>query len=371
MILLSHGRHTNSFGPMQVVPLCAAPADATQTAGGPAAVDAERHRVRRPGHVDLVCQPVRRRQPRVDRRPGPRRRRDHALHQELRRVLQLLEPVQPRTRGAAARERAEGVRVAVRLRHQPSRARQNSGPRGGQRGRLPGDRRRVRVRRPLWGAPRHISPTCAPRSALPIRLGSPPSPTYTTTPPSPTRSSSARMARSSTRPRCTGRTSATRVDTVYANTYISNRVYGRPIFPLGQTYSKPSAEELVRFREEAPLYGATGTSFWDFQETPASLWTALATPLAPLSERHAQPLLVGTRRRQQRRPGAVDAGAPRRRDPRPGNDRHLQRRDQNESGTVPERTRDRAQRSHRSGHLAGAAGPHAGRGRLDRRRTKG
>ncbi|HEY5045711.1 MAG TPA: peptidoglycan-binding domain-containing protein, partial [Solirubrobacteraceae bacterium] len=73
------------------------------------------------------------------------------------------------------------------------------------------------------------------------------------------------------------------VDTAYANTYISNRVYGRPIFPLGQTYSKPSAEELVRFREEAPLYGATGTSFWDFQETPASLWTALATPLAPLT----------------------------------------------------------------------------------------
>ncbi len=73
------------------------------------------------------------------------------------------------------------------------------------------------------------------------------------------------------------------VDTVYANTYISNRVYGRPIFPLGQTYEKPSAEELVRFREEAPLYGATGISFWDFQETPASLWTALATPLAPLT----------------------------------------------------------------------------------------
>jgi peptidoglycan hydrolase-like protein with peptidoglycan-binding domain len=73
------------------------------------------------------------------------------------------------------------------------------------------------------------------------------------------------------------------VDTVYANTYISNRVYGRPIFPLGQTYEKPSAEELVRFREEAPLYGAAGISFWDFQETSASGWTALATPLAPLT----------------------------------------------------------------------------------------
>ncbi len=73
------------------------------------------------------------------------------------------------------------------------------------------------------------------------------------------------------------------VDTVYANTYIANRIYGRPIFPLGQTYGGVSGEELVRFREEAPLYGASGVSFWDFQETPGSLWTALATPLAPLA----------------------------------------------------------------------------------------
>ncbi len=73
------------------------------------------------------------------------------------------------------------------------------------------------------------------------------------------------------------------VDTVYANTYISNRVYGRPIFPLGQTYEKPSGEELVRFREEAPLYGASGISFWDFQETSTSGWTALAEPLASLT----------------------------------------------------------------------------------------
>ena len=73
------------------------------------------------------------------------------------------------------------------------------------------------------------------------------------------------------------------VDTTYANTFISNRVYGRPIFPLGQTYSKPSTEEVVRFREEAPLYGAGGISFWDFQETPGSLWTALATPLGTLT----------------------------------------------------------------------------------------
>jgi hypothetical protein len=73
------------------------------------------------------------------------------------------------------------------------------------------------------------------------------------------------------------------IDTIYANTYIANRIYGRPIVPLGQTYSNPSSEELVRFREEAVDYGAPGISWWDWQETPGSEWTALAAPLAPLT----------------------------------------------------------------------------------------
>jgi peptidoglycan hydrolase-like protein with peptidoglycan-binding domain len=73
------------------------------------------------------------------------------------------------------------------------------------------------------------------------------------------------------------------VDTTYANTYISNRAYGRPIFPLGQTYEAPSSADLLRFRDEAALYSASGISFWDFQETPASGWQALAQPLAPLT----------------------------------------------------------------------------------------
>jgi peptidoglycan hydrolase-like protein with peptidoglycan-binding domain len=73
------------------------------------------------------------------------------------------------------------------------------------------------------------------------------------------------------------------VDTTYANTFISNRVYGRPIFPLGQTYEGPSSMDLMRFREEATLYGASGTSFWDFQETSASGWKALGQPLAALT----------------------------------------------------------------------------------------
>ena len=73
------------------------------------------------------------------------------------------------------------------------------------------------------------------------------------------------------------------VDTVYANTYIANRVYARPIYPLGQTYGGVSPSDLLRFREEAVDYGATGSSFWDWQETPASGWTTLAAPLSPLT----------------------------------------------------------------------------------------
>ena len=73
------------------------------------------------------------------------------------------------------------------------------------------------------------------------------------------------------------------VDTVYANTYIANRIYGRPLFPLGQTYGGVSSSEVLRFREEAVDYGATGLSFWDWQETHASGWSTLAAPLAPLT----------------------------------------------------------------------------------------
>jgi hypothetical protein len=73
------------------------------------------------------------------------------------------------------------------------------------------------------------------------------------------------------------------VDTVYANTYIANRIYGRTIFPLGQTYGGVSTAEVLRFREEATDYGAPGISFWDWQETKAGGWTALTDPLEPLT----------------------------------------------------------------------------------------
>lgn len=78
------------------------------------------------------------------------------------------------------------------------------------------------------------------------------------------------------------------VDAVYANTYVANRIYGRPIFPLGQTYREPGTRgvrpsELLRFREEAVEYGAAGWSFWVWQETSGKLWSKLPARLAPLA----------------------------------------------------------------------------------------
>jgi peptidoglycan hydrolase-like protein with peptidoglycan-binding domain len=71
----------------------------------------------------------------------------------------------------------------------------------------------------------------------------------------------------------------TSVANVYAHTYEENLIYGRPIAPLGQTYNGPSNAELVAFRSLAAAYGAHGLSWWDWQETTASGWTALAEPL--------------------------------------------------------------------------------------------
>jgi peptidoglycan hydrolase-like protein with peptidoglycan-binding domain len=52
---------------------------------------------------------------------------------------------------------------------------------------------------------------------------------------------------------------------------------------LGQTYGGVSTADLLRFRAEATDYGATGLSFWDWQETHPSGWSTLAAPLEPLT----------------------------------------------------------------------------------------
>ncbi|HEY2767569.1 MAG TPA: peptidoglycan-binding domain-containing protein [Solirubrobacteraceae bacterium] len=71
----------------------------------------------------------------------------------------------------------------------------------------------------------------------------------------------------------------TSVANVFVHTYEENLVYGRPILPLGQTYGGVSSSEVVGFRSLSSAYGAAGDSFWDWQETSSSGWSALAAPL--------------------------------------------------------------------------------------------
>jgi len=66
----------------------------------------------------------------------------------------------------------------------------------------------------------------------------------------------------------------------YAHTYLYNRVYKRPIYPIGQTYQAPGAAGIRKFRSIALNYGASGVSWWDWQETSGSEWRALQAPVA-------------------------------------------------------------------------------------------
>ncbi len=79
------------------------------------------------------------------------------------------------------------------------------------------------------------------------------------------------------------KTIGTSVDNVFAHTYTNNTLYERAIYPLGQTYSSPSSADIVRFRQLSIAYGATGLSWWDWQETPAALWTPVGSTLPALS----------------------------------------------------------------------------------------
>jgi hypothetical protein len=70
----------------------------------------------------------------------------------------------------------------------------------------------------------------------------------------------------------------TSVDGVYTHTYNYNRLYGRPIAPLGQVYNRPPSGQIVRFREESRSYTAQGVSWWDWQEAAPSAWHAVSQP---------------------------------------------------------------------------------------------
>jgi hypothetical protein len=75
----------------------------------------------------------------------------------------------------------------------------------------------------------------------------------------------------------------TTVDTGYIHTWVWNRIYQRPIDPLGQVYSHPKAGQIRRFRALALSHGFDGVSWWDWQEAGNRQWKAISAPVAPAS----------------------------------------------------------------------------------------
>ncbi|MGI8428991.1 MAG: peptidoglycan-binding domain-containing protein [Solirubrobacteraceae bacterium] len=73
------------------------------------------------------------------------------------------------------------------------------------------------------------------------------------------------------------------VDAVYAHTYVFNRLYQRPISPLGQLYNAPPPSEIVRFRRLSRAYGGPGVSWWDWQEASRAAWRAISLPAGALA----------------------------------------------------------------------------------------
>src|SRR4051794_17097100 len=76
-------------------------------------------------------------------------------------------------------------------------------------------------------------------------------------------------------------------DTAMQHTYVHNKIYGKPIFPLGQSYSDPSPSEMTRFRQLASLYGSSGVSWWSWQASTDRGWKAVGAQIQPLTD--AQP----------------------------------------------------------------------------------
>jgi hypothetical protein len=75
----------------------------------------------------------------------------------------------------------------------------------------------------------------------------------------------------------------TTVDTGFIHTWVWNRIYQRPILPLGQVYSNPKAGQIKRFRALAMSHGFEGVSWWSWQSAGKRQWKALRTPVAPAS----------------------------------------------------------------------------------------
>lgn len=78
------------------------------------------------------------------------------------------------------------------------------------------------------------------------------------------------------------------VDRSLAHTYTWNTPYKTAIFPLGQTYDRPRAADIRRFRQLSDAYGARGVSWWVWQYASASDWNAVGAPIAPIARPEQQ-----------------------------------------------------------------------------------
>src|SRR5512144_62614 len=73
----------------------------------------------------------------------------------------------------------------------------------------------------------------------------------------------------------------TSVDTGYIHTWVWNRIYQRPILPLGQVYNNPKPNQIRRFRSLALSHGFDGVSWWSWQSAGKRQWKAVGVPVAP------------------------------------------------------------------------------------------
>ncbi len=155
------------------------------------------------------------------------------------------------------------------------------------------------------------------------------------------------------------------VDAAFDHTYTWHRIYDRPIYPLGQTYSSPSPNDIVRFRQLAQAYGAGGISWWDWQETGVSQWAAVGQALPPLERLRAHEQLAGAEAGLVRRRGGVAADAPPRGRPAGHGQRQVRRRHRQRGARAADQRGAPGDRGHGPGDVGEGAELRADRGRLD------
>jgi peptidoglycan hydrolase-like protein with peptidoglycan-binding domain len=77
--------------------------------------------------------------------------------------------------------------------------------------------------------------------------------------------------------------------TAIARTVAANRLYGRPLAPIGQLYSSPKRNDVFSFRQLALASGATGVSWWSWDSAAATGWAAITRALTPPALPRAAP----------------------------------------------------------------------------------